>query len=128
MAVRWTCSTRLLLFLRISMYLLYLDDSGSTQNKNEEYLVLGGISVFERRVYFLSQELDNLAATFNPADPEAVEFHASEIFRGKTPPWDAIKNPTGRKKVLNDVLKVLTDDRYGTCAFACAVHKKSFPK
>ncbi|GAG28924.1 unnamed protein product, partial [marine sediment metagenome] len=29
------------------MHLLYLDDSGSTGNPNEEYLVLGGVSVYE---------------------------------------------------------------------------------
>jgi len=109
------------------MYLLYLDDSGSAQNQNEEYLVLGGVSIFERRAFFISQELDRLAATFNDSDPEAVEFHASEIFRGKTHPWSTLKTPAERKKVLHSVLKVLADDRYGTTAFACAVHKKSFP-
>ncbi len=109
------------------MYLLYLDDSGSAQNANEDYLVLGGISVFERRVYFITQELDALAARYNTSNPEAVEFHASEIFSGRTAPWNAIKNPAERKKVLLDVLAVLSRDHYGTCAFACAVHKRSFP-
>jgi hypothetical protein len=33
------------------MYLLYLDDSGSTENQDEEYLVLGGMAVFERQVH-----------------------------------------------------------------------------
>jgi hypothetical protein len=109
------------------MYLLYLDDSGSANNPNEEYLVLGGISVFERRVYFLSKQLDELAAKYHAADPDSVEFHASEIFRGKTHPWGELKTPSVRKQVLHEVLQVLADDRYGTCAFACAVHKKSFP-
>ena len=29
------------------MHLLYLDDAGSAGNKREEYLVLGGVSVYE---------------------------------------------------------------------------------
>lgn len=109
------------------MYLLYLDDSGSAGNPQEEYLVLGGISVFERRVYFLAQELGDLAAKFNQSNPDAVEFHASEIFRGKTSPWDSIGNSLHRKAVLKDVLRIFVNDTYGTCAFACAVHTKSFP-
>ncbi len=32
------------------MYLLYLDDSGSVNNKNEEYFVLGGF-VFQNKVF-----------------------------------------------------------------------------
>ena len=34
-----------------SMYLLYLDVSGSVQNPNERYFILAGISVFERQIY-----------------------------------------------------------------------------
>jgi hypothetical protein len=90
------------------MYLLYLDDSGSANNPNEEYLVLGGISVFERRVYFLSKQLDELAAKYHAADPDSVEFHASEIFRGKTHPWGELKTPSVRKQVLHEVLFSLT--------------------
>lgn len=62
------------------MYLLYFDDSGSTANTNEEYLVLGGLSVFERRVYYLSGELDDLAAKYDEISPEA-DHVAYSIFR-----------------------------------------------
>lgn len=109
------------------MYLLYLDDSGSAANKNEEYLVLGGVSVFERSVYFLSGLLDDLAAKHHQSDPASVEFHASEIFRGKTPPWDSLRRREDRQQVLKNVLQILADDRFGNYAFAVAVHKKSFP-
>lgn len=61
------------------MYLLYLDDSGSAQNVNEPYLVLGGICIFEHQVNHFTQELDNIARRLNPADPDSVEFHASAI-------------------------------------------------
>ena len=73
-----------------TLYLLYLDDSGSAANRAESHLVLGGFSVFERQLHWLSRELDKLAEEIDPSDPNAVEFHASEIFSGRTPPWDGM--------------------------------------
>lgn len=43
------------------MYLLYLDDSGSANNPKEQYLVLGGVYVYERQVGYFTQELDKIA-------------------------------------------------------------------
>jgi hypothetical protein len=42
------------------MHLLYLDDAGSAGNKDEEYFVLGGVSVFEAQAYFITRELDGI--------------------------------------------------------------------
>lgn len=108
------------------MYLLYLDDSGSVHNTQESYFVLGGICVFERQVYWLTKKLDELAAEIWPASPESVEFHASEIFSGRAHPWKALPKEE-RKKVLIKVLKIIADSHESTRAFACAVHKASFP-
>jgi hypothetical protein len=96
------------------MYLLYLDDSGSAKNANEEYLVLGGASVFERRAHFIAEELETLAAQYDGSNPDSVEFHASEIFRGKTHPWSTLKSRQERIRAIKNVLKVLEDDHYGT--------------
>jgi len=108
------------------MYLLYLDDSGSAPNPTESCLVLGGISVFERRIHWISQELDKIAASVFPSDPSAVEFHASEIFSGRKPPWNCMHKDQ-RRKVIKDVLSVLANDHKSTHAFACVVEKASFP-
>ncbi|HUO07178.1 MAG TPA: DUF3800 domain-containing protein [Phycisphaerae bacterium] len=108
------------------MYLLYLDDSGSAKNTREEYLVLGGISVFERQVHWISQELDKLAAEILPSDPKSVEFHASEIFSGRVPPWNGM-DKTARRDVIKKVLQVLQLAHHTTHAFGCAVHKASYP-
>jgi len=62
------------------MYLLYLDDSGSAGNAKEAHLVLGGISIFERQIHWISQKLDDIAAQIYPSNPKDVEFHASAIF------------------------------------------------
>lgn len=87
------------------MYLLYLDDSGSTSNANEEYVVLGGISVFEPQVHHLTQELDTIAARINPSDPDSVEFHASEVYSGRVSPWSTL-NRDDRRGVIKEVLGV----------------------
>jgi hypothetical protein len=108
------------------MYLLYLDDSGSPQNKSESYFVLGGVAVFERQVHWLIREIEKLAATINPSNPEAIEFHASEIFPGRRPPWNGMTKEQ-RRNVLKDLLNILARSHESTRAFACAVHKQSFP-
>ena len=108
------------------MFLLYLDDSGSVQNQHEEYLVLGGICVAEHQVNTLTHALDGLASRFNADDPDSVEFHASEIFSGKKPPWNVLEREQ-RREVLKDVLGVFKAADPPAFALACAVHKKSFP-
>lgn len=108
------------------MHLLYLDDSGSVSNKNERYLVLAGIVVFERQAHWLSTELDKLAEKVLPGGANSVEFHASEIFSGRSAPWKNF-NKEQRKQTIKDVLDVLAKSHDSVKAFACAVHKDSFP-
>jgi hypothetical protein len=108
------------------MHLLYLDDSGSAANPGEAYLVLAGLSVFERQVHWLSSETEKLAREICPQDPHAVEFHASEIFSGRKPPWNSMKREA-RREVLRKVLQVVANSHESTRAFGCAIHKASFP-
>ena len=109
------------------MHLLYLDDSGSVKNVSEGYLVLAGISVSESQAPWITQELDVLADRHTSDSPNLLEFHASEICQGRTAPWRSIRNRADRQQVALDVLAVL-DRSYDTAvAFACAVHKPSFP-
>lgn len=108
------------------MHLLYLDDAGSAKNPSEQYLVLGGISVFEAQAHWFTQELDKLAATINPADPHSVEFHASEIFSRRVEPW----NRMGREEaqgIIKAVLSIANRSFESARLFACAIHKPSFP-
>ena len=64
------------------MHILYLDDSGSTQNQNNKYFVLGGVSIYETQARIVNGRLENLARKVCPENSAAAEFHASEIFRG----------------------------------------------
>jgi hypothetical protein len=61
------------------MYILYADESGTAKNASQQYFVLAGFCVFERQGYWISEKLDNIAAQFNPADPNSVELHGSPI-------------------------------------------------
>ena len=65
------------------MHLLYMDESGSVHDPKQNFFVLAGISIFERQGFWLSQELDNIAARFNPADPASVELHGNPMMSGK---------------------------------------------
>jgi Protein of unknown function (DUF3800) len=113
------------LFWGHSLYLLYLDDSGSAGNQNESHLVLGGFSVFERQVHWLASKLDELARDIHPQDPDAVEFHASHIFSGNIAPWKSMSRED-RREVIKRVLTIFSESHSSTAAFACAVHKPSY--
>lgn len=108
------------------MYLLYLDDSGSAQNKNENYFVLGGVCVPERSIKWLTEQLDELASKINPDTPSSVEFHASEIFSGRKSPWKDIKDKNERIQIIKNVLSILKDAQFDTKVFASAIHKDSY--
>lgn len=109
------------------MYILYLDDSGSPANKNEEYFVLGGIAVPEQSIRWLSNQLDRLAEEIDPDNPRQVEFHASEIFSRRTGIWRTFKDKNESISTLLKVLRCLNGANSDIVAFACAIHKASFP-
>jgi len=108
------------------MHLLYLDDAGSANNPNEEYLILGGVSIYESQAQWVTQELDKLAQSIQPADPYSLEFHASEIFARRMAPWRGMSHEEAQG-VIKAVLDVLRRSYDSARAFACAVHKASYP-
>jgi hypothetical protein len=108
------------------MYLLYLDDAGSVHNTAENHLVLGGISVFERQLAWLSNDLEAVAKRFNPQNPDDVEFHASAIWAGRDSPWKELTKGQ-RRELLKELLQLLVRSHQSTKVFACVIHKASFP-
>lgn len=108
------------------MHLLYLDDSGSAPNRNEQYFILGGLSVFEAQAHWFTKELDTLAESIDPKNPQSVEFHASEIFSRRNAPWKGMSREEA-KGIIKSVLKILADSYDSARAFACIVHKDSYP-
>jgi hypothetical protein len=59
------------------MHLLYVDESGNSDGKEDKYFVLGGVAVFEREVYWINEQVNAIAAKHFP-DTE-IEFHAQAI-------------------------------------------------
>ena len=109
------------------MYLLYLDDSGSPPNPQEDYFVLGGLSVPENSVRWLSGEIESLAEEIDRDNARSIEFHAAEVFGGKSGVWKNMKRDE-RIQTIKRVLGVLDAASPKSIAvFACAVHKKSTP-
>ena len=88
------------------MHLLYLDDAGSVGNVREQYLVLGGVSVFEAQSSWITQELDRLAQNIDPGNPHGVEFHASETYARRSQPWKGLSQDEARG-TIKSVLDVL---------------------
>src|SRR5262249_12123137 len=84
------------------------------------------VCVYERQVSFFTQELDRIASRLRAHDPDSVEFHASEIFSGREDPWKSM-NKDQRRDIIKEVLRVLPASYDSARAFACAVHKSSYP-
>ena len=109
------------------MYLLYLDDSGSPSNTKEDHFVLGGFIVPEDNLYWVNQNLDQLALAIQQNVPGAIEFHASDISGGRDEPWKQIVRKQDRLEILKKVLRVASDSRNNITILTCAVEKKYYP-
>ena len=66
------------------MHLLYVDESGSVGDPQQQYFVLAGVAVFERRTHWIEQELNTIAAEFDSNEPHSVELHGSPMRGGRT--------------------------------------------
>ncbi len=73
------------------MYLLYVDESGNPDGKEDKYFVLGGIAMYERRPYFLNDEVNKVETEFFPTvSPGSIEFHAQAIVSHAQEPWKSL--------------------------------------
>ncbi len=109
------------------MYLLYLDESGGATEVDQDIYVLGGVSVHERKPYFMCKDLDDLQEKWFPKATEPIEFHASHIRNGKGEPWESMGKPD-RLKLMNEMCQLLVNTSDAVSLFAVAMHKPSFPK
>lgn len=102
------------------MHLLYLDDSGSVANGADRHLILAGLSVFERIPYWLSSQLDSIAAEVWPQAPHMLEFRGGDIFSGRKH-WRGI-GKTDRHAAYERALSLIRDSRE-TRLFGAVIHK-----
>lgn len=99
----------------------YLDESGNPDNPEDEYFVLGGAAIFERKTYFISRDLDAIQTKYFPGIPP-VEFHTSPMEAGRgfwrNVPWGT------RQSILQDIAQLIasvTDQR--VVLFCAAIQK-----
>ena len=104
-----------------SMYLLYADESGSIHDPNQEYFILAGFCTFERQAFWLANELDGIAARFNPADPASVELHGNPMTNGKGL-WRRYSKQE-RLRALEDCLHIFASSHSSNRLFASVIKK-----
>lgn len=103
------------------MYLLYLDESGNENDPNDRYFVLGGIALFERQTYFLTQAIEQVQDKHFP-NHQPIPFHASEIRSGRDI-WRSVSTEK-RQEALNDLCAAVRNSpERGRVLFAAAVEK-----
>lgn len=103
------------------MHLLYVDESGSTNDPHQIFFILAGISIHESQGFWFSNELDKIASKFNPADPASVELHGSPMLKGKGI-WRHFR-VSERVQAIKDSLSIITNSHPGNRIFACAIRK-----
>lgn len=108
-----------------ALYLLYIDDSGSIDDPNTKFLVLAGISVFERQTHWLESHVTSIAARFDPAYPENVELHAGPMRNGKDG-WERF-TPTDRVQAVVDTLHLLSNTQCKVKVFGAVIQKDLLP-
>ena len=105
------------------MYILYVDGSGAVKNPDEQYFILGGVSVFERRIYHLIKDLDDYVRSLDLGPLENIELHASVIAAGRKQPWKGILRKE-RLKIIEGALDVFLKTHKSIHLFAIAVDKQ----
>ncbi len=104
------------------MHILYLDESGT---HDARYFVVAGIAVFERRTYYLANDLNKLQARYLSDFSGQAPFHASSLHApdGRVPsPFDQLSS-SQRRELLGDIYDVIADS--GARIFAVAMEKAS---
>lgn len=107
------------------MYLFYIDESGSVADPSQQFFILAGVSIFERKTHWVEQPLNDIAARFNPQDPWSIELHGSPMRSGREG-WKAHRL-FDRLTAMDDVLQhgVANHHRNGVVLFGAAIKKSS---
>lgn len=104
------------------MYLLYIDESGDPNGwQSQKHFVLAGVAVFEGQVHNLTKQLDSIQASYFPAIPVPLAFHATDIRAGH----NHFRNlhPSKREQLLDDLYESISTVRFpNLIAFATVMH------
>lgn len=105
------------------MHLLYVDDSGSVSSADERHFILGAVSVFERGLHHLSNDVDECVRAYDLGDPADIELHAVQMYHGKGSVWSGVRDRATREAYLQSAVSVLAQPRSAVRLFAVAVDK-----
>jgi len=103
------------------MYLLYVDESGNPDAIEDRYFVLGGIAMFERKVFWVNEEVDKLQNDLFPG--VHVEFHAQSIVSHREEPWHSLPSQK-RTETLEALCRVIVSSTE-IVLFAVAVERST---
>lgn len=107
------------------MYILYVDESGSVGNADEQFFVLAGIAVYERSLYHIIKATDDCVSQFHLGDECDIELHATDIYGGRGQPWNQIKSKSPREEMICKVLDLIASQNNNSARlFAVAVEKR----
>ncbi|MGY4697415.1 DUF3800 domain-containing protein [Xylella fastidiosa subsp. sandyi] len=106
------------------MYLLYLDESGSVPDPNQQYFVLAGVSVFERDAHWIEQQLNSVLSRFT-SDTYSLELHGSPMRTGSGS-WRSYSKDA-RLEAIRDALRlgVLERSSSNVRLFGAVIKKSS---
>lgn len=105
------------------MYLLYVDESGSPGDPNQHHFVLAGISVFERETHWIEEQLNDIAARFNPVEPYSIELHGSPMRSGRGE-WKGLPMEN-RFQAMKDALQIVANRHPSVRLFASVIHRNA---
>lgn len=103
------------------MHLLYVDESGSTSDPTQNYFVLSGISIPEKRTYWVEKEMNEIAAKFDSEDPYNIELHGSPMRSGKKE-WRPFSLEE-RIQAIKDCLQIIARSKGDIRIFASVVER-----
>ncbi|MGA3056108.1 MAG: DUF3800 domain-containing protein [Candidatus Korobacteraceae bacterium] len=104
------------------MHILYLDESGVHAEANT--FVLGGLAVFEREIYWMTEDVEAIQERYFPGLADPVEFHVAPLRAPdeKIPaPFNTLTKEQ-RRSLINDVYQVIR--RHKAVVFGIAIEKK----
>jgi hypothetical protein len=107
------------------MHILYIDDSGSVENANERFFILGAVSVFERGIFHQIKAADDCVATFGLGDPHDIELHGSPMYSGRDGVWRSVRDRPQREAMIKRALATLGPGHRSIRLFAIAVDKQA---
>ena len=105
------------------MHLLYVDESGSPTDPNQNFFILSGVSIFERQTHWIEKQLNDIAGRFSPEDSYAIELHGSPMRSGKSE-WRPFPMAE-RIQAIKDCLQVIPDSKGKIRLFAAVFERGS---